>query len=132
GNQWYYIMPTGQLYLWTGNINSGTLVAALDVTYWSDPSLLCNGPNLGPTSFLNLDSATGVLGFTSELRGLTGSVIVQATVTDSLSQSAATYFKLTVTNLPPTLSVPDYTFSLAGGAPTGQLTASDGDASGLT
>jgi hypothetical protein len=39
GGNWYYIVPDGRLYRWGG---SNPLVATLDSTYWTDPTLLYN------------------------------------------------------------------------------------------
>jgi hypothetical protein len=44
GNAWFFILPSGQLYLWDGTAGqaTGTLIATMDTSYYVDPSLLYN------------------------------------------------------------------------------------------
>src|SRR5262249_10319464 len=42
GNQWFYLMPTGDLYRWGGTLATSTLVGNAGVAAWFDPSLLWN------------------------------------------------------------------------------------------
>jgi hypothetical protein len=95
GNQWYYILPSGQFYQWTGNIDTSKLLGTLDITYWSDPSLLMNAPPAtGATSYISLNTATGAFTF----QNLNGplSLLVQASVTDGVVK-VKKFFKVTVT-----------------------------------
>ena len=40
GNQWLYLLPTGNLYAWSGSIESSSLVAELGTDIYDNPSLL--------------------------------------------------------------------------------------------
>jgi hypothetical protein len=40
GSQWFYILPSGEIYRWQGTIAASTLVGTLDASYHADPSLL--------------------------------------------------------------------------------------------
>jgi hypothetical protein len=42
GNQYYYILPTGEVYRWGGSVASSTLKATLNSSFWSKPELLWN------------------------------------------------------------------------------------------
>jgi hypothetical protein len=42
GNQWFYLLPTGDLYRWGGTLAASTLVGNAGVASWYDPSLLWN------------------------------------------------------------------------------------------
>src|SRR5262249_25564606 len=47
GAVWYFILPNGQFYLWDGSSTAtGTLVANLDASYWTDPTLLLNASSV--------------------------------------------------------------------------------------
>ncbi len=40
GNRLYYIQPTGELYLWSGNFGASTLIANLGTRVWNSPAYL--------------------------------------------------------------------------------------------
>ncbi len=51
-NQWYFIKPNGQLFLWNGTPNqaTGTMLASLDPIYYYHPNLLY-APPVGDLAF---------------------------------------------------------------------------------
>jgi hypothetical protein len=90
GNTWYFILPSGAFYRWDGsNQATGTLLANLDPSYWSNPQDLYNAPIAWSVSgdVLTLDPAAGYV----------GSFWVTATVDDGQGSTASQSFALTVT-----------------------------------
>ena len=58
GGVWYYLLPSGAFYQWTGGGLNGTLVAQLDPSYNANPSLLVNAqPGQGQAT-LTVSGAT--------------------------------------------------------------------------
>jgi hypothetical protein len=101
GGLWYFILPSGAFYQWSGASGqlTGTLVAQLDPSYNANPSLLVNAqPGQGQASVT-------VSGSTLTIKpnaGFTGLLFVTATVSDGYL-SASRAFQLTVI-APPTLA----------------------------
>jgi streptogramin lyase len=92
GGAWYYILPSGAFYRWSGSGLTGTLVAQLDPAYNANPSLLVNAqPGQG-------QATVSVVGATLRITpnpGFTGPLFVTATVSDG-QRSASRAFQLTV------------------------------------
>jgi hypothetical protein len=89
---WYYILPSGALYRWSGSGLTGTLVAQLDPSYNASPGLLVKAqPGQG-------EATVSVRGSTLTITlnaGFTGVLYVTASVSDG-QQSASQAFQLIV------------------------------------
>src|SRR5262249_7213181 len=59
---WYYLLPTGALYHWSGYGITGTLIASLDVSIYQDPSLLYDATSVQvqPSLPAQLDQQLGL------------------------------------------------------------------------
>jgi hypothetical protein len=93
--QWYFILPDGELRKWAGTISasmaSTALVAVLGSSYYADPSLLWNAkPAAAVTVTVNGNQLT-----IRAPSGTTGSFVVQVTVSDG-SSSVTKSFTVTV------------------------------------
>ena len=92
GGGWYYILPGGALYAWSGSGLNGTLIAQLDPSYNANPTLLVTaGPGQG-------QAATSIVGSSLSIlpnSGFTGVLFVTATVSDGYNTASQT-FQLTV------------------------------------
>ena len=127
GGTWYYILPSGAFYRWSGSGLTGTLVAQLDPSYNANPSLLLNAQAGQGQATVSLSGATLTI---TPNAGFSGLLFVTATVSDGQG-SASQAFTVTVTaaNAPPTLgAIPDQTVA-AGQSLT--LTLQGNDPSGL-
>jgi hypothetical protein len=91
GGAWFFILPSGALYLWDGTPNqaTGTLLATLDTSYYADPSLLYNATP-GATVSLSGNQLT-----VTPNPGFTGVLTVTATAGDGFTTVSQT-FTLTV------------------------------------
>jgi hypothetical protein len=49
GNNWYYILPSGSFYAWSGPGLTGTQLATLDASYWTTPSKVYAAQHTVPT-----------------------------------------------------------------------------------
>jgi subtilisin family serine protease len=95
--QWYFILPDGELRKWAGTITdsmtSSNLLANLDPSFYADPSLLWNAqPGTAPNVTLIIAGNQLTI---QALSGYTGSFVVQAAVSDG-SASASQSFTVTV------------------------------------
>jgi hypothetical protein len=89
GGQWYFLLPSGAFYRWDGSPQAtGTLLATVDPSYWSDPQDLRNAPISWSVSgdVLTLAPAAGYV----------GSFWVTATADDGHGHTASQSFALTV------------------------------------
>src|SRR5262249_23080296 len=123
GGVWYYILPSGAFYRWSGSGLTGTLVAQLVPSYNADPSLLVDAqPGQGQATITVSGSTLTI----TPGAGFTGVLYVTATVSDGrLSASQAFRVTVTTSNIPPTLAaIPDQTTS-PGQSFTVALAASD-------
>src|SRR5262249_43790062 len=103
-NAWYYILPSGAFFKWSGAAGqlTGTFVAQLDPSVNANPNLLLNAqPGQGQATV----SVTGSTLTITPNAGFTGLLFVTASVSDG-PHSASQAFQLTVTaaNAPPTLA----------------------------
>jgi hypothetical protein len=101
GGAWYYILPSGAFYKWSGAKGqlTGTLVAQLDPSYNANPSLLVNArPGQGQAT-VSLSGATLTITPNS---GFAGQLFVTATASNGYN-TASQAFRLTVV-APPTLA----------------------------
>jgi hypothetical protein len=104
GGTWYYVLPSGGFYQWSGVSGqlTGTLVAQLGSSYNANPSLLVNAqPGQGQASVSVFGSSVTITPNT----GFTGILYVPASASDGFN-TASQAFQLTVTaaNAPPTLA----------------------------
>jgi hypothetical protein len=130
GGVWYYILPSGAFYKWSGSGLTGTLVAQLDPSYNANPGLLLNAQPGQVQATVSVSRATLTITPNS---GFTGVLYVTASVSDG-SKSASQAFQLTVTasNAPPTLAaIADQTV-VAGHSLTLSLQGSDPNGLPLT
>ena len=80
---WYYILPNGQVYEWTGGKLTGKLVAELNPIYYAEPERIYNAvppPNLAPLVNAGVDQsiqlpAIATLAGTASDDGRTGSTL---------------------------------------------------------
>ena len=94
GGAWYYILPSGAFYKWSGSGLSGTFVAQLDPSYNANPSLLVNAqPGQGQAT-VSISGSTLTI---TPNAGFSGLLYVTATVSDGYA-TASQAFKLTVTS----------------------------------
>src|SRR5205814_7491260 len=95
GGVWYYILPSGAFYQWSGSGLTGTLVAQLDPSYNANPGLLVNAqPGQGQATV----SVSGAQLTIAPNAGFTGVLYVTATVSNG-SVSASQTFKVAVASL---------------------------------
>jgi subtilase family serine protease len=92
GGVWYFILPSGGVYLWDGTANqaSGTQVATLQTAYYSDPSLLYNA-SVGATTSVSGSQLT-----VTPSTNFVGLLYVTATASDGVLTDSKT-FTITVT-----------------------------------
>jgi hypothetical protein len=94
GGVWYYLLPSGAFYRWSGSGLTGTLVAQLGPAYNADPSLLVNAqPGQGQATVSVVGSALTI----TPAAGFTGPLFVTASVSDG-QRSASQAFQLTVSS----------------------------------
>ncbi len=102
GGTSYYILPNGELHLWTGSMRSSPLLATLNADYWANPRLLHDArpAALGiPADAVTLSLQGSVLTIRPR-SGLAGEFLVRVTVSDGVSTDTET-FKVTVTSTGP-------------------------------
>jgi hypothetical protein len=96
-NQWYFILPNGQLRLWLGSrtasLAPNALVATLTSAYYVNPSLLWNAQPQNPSVHYYFAGNQLVV---SSVGNFLGSFVMQVTASDG-SQSASQSFTVTVT-----------------------------------
>lgn len=104
GQNWYYILPSGELWLWHGGgVGNATLIASLDVEVYETPALLHDAPAGTGEATLQVDS--GILTITPDPE-FTGLLTIDVTVSDG-ELSDSQQFMVTVTgNRPPALVDP--------------------------
>src|SRR5262249_17615301 len=124
GGAWYYILPSGGFYKWSGAAGqlTGTLVAQLDPSYFANPRLLLGAQPVQGQATVSLSGST--LTITPDA-GFSGLLYVTATVSDGATASQT--FKVTV--MGPTLAaIPDQTVAAGQGL---TLTLQGSDPNGL-
>ncbi len=91
---WYYITSAGSLYRWGGSVASSKLVATLNSSYYSNPSLLYNATTPTATttnnSGLTVSVSNGVLTIT-RTAAFTGPATVTVTVSDGATTTTKTF-----------------------------------------
>ena len=99
GGGWYFILPSGALYAWSGSGLTGTLIAQLDPSFSANPGLLVNAQaGQGQATA----SASGSSLTITPSSGFSGVLFVTATASDGSNMASQT-FQLTVAA--PTLAV---------------------------
>jgi hypothetical protein len=94
GGLWYYILPSGAFYRWSGSGLTGTLVAQLDPSYNAHPASLVNAlPGQGQATV----TVNGSMLTITPNAGFLGVLYVTATVSDG-RLSASQTFRVTVTS----------------------------------
>jgi hypothetical protein len=92
GGGWYYMLPSGALYAWSGSGLTGTLVAQLDTSYNANPSLLVGAqPGQGQATASTFGSSLTII----PSSGFTGLLFVTATASDGYN-TASQPFQLTL------------------------------------
>jgi hypothetical protein len=92
GGGWYYILPSGALYAWSGSGLTGTLIAQLDTSYNANPTLLVNAqPGQGQATASTFGSSLTII----PNSGFIGTLFVTATASDGYNSAGQT-FQLTV------------------------------------
>jgi RTX calcium-binding nonapeptide repeat (4 copies) len=92
GGVWYFILPSGAFYRWSGSGLTGTQVAQLDPSFNANPSLLVNAqPGQGQATV----SLRGSMLTITPNAGFTGPLFATASVSDG-PKSASQAFQLTV------------------------------------
>jgi hypothetical protein len=130
GGKWYFILPTGDFYLWDGTSGSatGTLLATLAPGDYADPSLIYNAAPAGSTSI----SGT-TLTVSPTPAGFLGKLVVTVTAKDAYASDTKTFAVTVITNIPPVLSsIPNQTISHTQTTFTYNLSGSDPDGDPLT
>jgi len=128
GNDWYFIMPSGQLYAWDGTQKAGgAQVGTLTSTYAKNPSLLYDPVPPPPVqvsvtgNMLTVDPGTYVGNFEVVVEASDG----QATCTTS--------FNVTISNQPPSITqTPDQTMASGQNQLVLPITATNPDNVALT
>ena len=128
GNQWYYMLPNGQIFRWRGSLASSTLVGTLDSSYHANLSELYHATESGRVQAdvdfswsgddLTIDPAEGVI----------GDLQIEVTADDGAESTTHT-FDLTVTSSPPQIA-PIADVSLATNQDSITITISATDADG--
>ena len=87
GGGWYYILPSGALYAWSGSGLNGTLIAQLDPSYNANPSLLVNAqPGQGQATASTNGSSLTI----TPSPGFTGVLFVTASASDGYNTASRT------------------------------------------
>jgi len=96
GGTWYYITPTGLLYLWLGGASllGDPLVATLDSTYWTNTALLYNAQVNNPPATFSIVGSTLTI---DPNNGFVGVFYVTVVVSDGHGGTDSKQFKVTVT-----------------------------------
>lgn len=134
-HQWYCILPSGELRLWTGNVsgtmNQANLVASLDGAYWTDPALLWNASAHQAAAPVTVGVSGNQLTVTPAA-GFAGTFVVEVSVNDGID-TARRFFRVTVPGAAPTLAaIPNQTITLAQGKTTVTLDGFDADGDPLS
>src|SRR5262249_22691946 len=103
GNQWYFILPSGAFFHWGGSLSLSAQIATLTPTCYANPGVLCDAEALtdvASTYTLPVGengTTAGQLNFLeSALQTFTGTLHVQATVTDGIAVSSPQSFDVVV------------------------------------
>ncbi len=133
GGKWYFILPNGELRVWAGSLNASLqpagLIAAFDVQYYNDPSLLWNAQastGLVPT----LAIAGNELTITAPAT-IGNDYTIEVTASDGKA-SAKTTFIVSAKNASPVLSPISGRSVLHGSTTTISLSATDADGDPIT
>jgi hypothetical protein len=134
GGTWYFILPSGTLKLWDGSSTaSGTAVANLDPSYWTNPTLLTGATSVTAPATVTVSGSTLTVRVNS---GASGNFGVAVTASDGKGGTDLKFFKVTVSgtaNTPPVLAtIPNQTISHTAGSFAYTLSASDPDGDPLT
>lgn len=79
-NDWFYVLPTGDLFRWQGSFESSQLIAELDAAHYDDLDLIAEAQPVP----VQVEYTNGQLLVRPEV-GFTGSFQVELTVTDGLA-----------------------------------------------
>jgi hypothetical protein len=88
--QLYFILPTGQFYLWTGSITGSRLLTVLDPTYYNNLALITsavNPANVPVTVTINPQAQT----LTIDPHGFTGRCYVEVSASDGFLSTVQTF-----------------------------------------
>lgn len=106
---YYYILPSAELYLWSGSFETSTRLAGLEDRYYNDPTLIINAESVAAS--VSMNDSTLVIDPEADF---TGSFEVQLTATSGGVESLQT-FMVTVQNSGPSIEpIDDQTVSISG------------------
>lgn len=129
-NDWYILLPNGQVRKWAGSVSStqqsANLVATLDVKYYQDPALLINAQSTSVPVTLNVSGNQLTITPTGTV---TSTFTVEVTVSDGAATAVRTF--VVWPNNAPTLS-PIANQTVSGGGRTANVTLSGQDSDGHT
>jgi hypothetical protein len=133
-NQWYCILPNGELRRWAGTMNTtmtaANLVATADAACHTDPSLLWNAqPGEAPGASLGLNGAQLTLTTAKEY---TGSFQVEVSVSDGANNATRRFTVSSGNQAPVWTTIPDQTMSRTEESRTLTLTAGDPEGAALS
>lgn len=127
GGEYFYVLPNGDFFHWTGSFETSDLLATLESEYYDDPALLTSAEPIGVTAgvagnILTIDPASGFSGgFDVELLSTVGDV------------STVSTFHVSVVNHQPVLDAISNQAMVVGSGPLVlDLSASDADGDPLT
>jgi len=127
GNGGFYLLfANGDLRRWSGSFAASPIVANVGEAYYADPASLIDvqAPSALPNNLVTYDQNTNELVINAV--GFTGSALVTVTADDGVQQSSSS-FKLTVSNLAPTVDIDDIQIASNAAPHVIDLPAVDGD-----
>jgi len=127
GNGGFYLLSAnGDLRRWAGSFAASPIVANVGEAYYDDPASLIDvqAPAALPNNLVTYDQNTNELVINAA--GFTGSALVTVTADDGVQQSSSS-FKLTVSNLAPTVDIDDIQIASDAAPQVIDLPAVDGD-----
>src|SRR5262249_19896851 len=94
GGAWYYMLPDGRFYHWSGTGLTGALVATLDVAYYNDPARLYNAVPEAVNATATVNGSTLTI---DPSTGYAGTFYVTVSASDGRGGSDQKTFAITVT-----------------------------------
>jgi hypothetical protein len=85
-NQWFYLLPNGELHQWNDSFDASPLIASLDSEVYDDPSLLTD-PQAVPVTA----SIDGGILIVTTAEGYVGDVQIRVTASDGFDEVATTF-----------------------------------------
>ena len=128
---YYYLLPTGEVFQWTGSFAGSNLLATLDTGYYDDPALLVSAEPVAASVSVS-STVDGYALTVDPAAGYVGSFTVLLTSTFGDEQAIET-FVVTVQNQAPQIAPIDDVIAVIGGGPVIiDLNATDADGDSLS